>query len=80
VNETRIPIERIEANGHITEGTARARGVTIDDFRSLQGAPLELPAGASFVIPVAATKGTPDPHPKPPPPPPPPPPNPKGAA
>jgi len=48
----RIPIERIEADGTITKGTCRARGGTLDDFRSINGIPMELPAGASFCIPV----------------------------
>lgn len=48
----RIPIERIEADGTVTPGTARMRGGTIDDFQTIHGTPLTLPAGATFVVAV----------------------------
>lgn len=52
----RIPIIRRNADGTITDGTARTRGVgpgrlEIDDFRDLDGQPLNLPPGAKFTVP-----------------------------
>lgn len=46
----RVPIERIEEDGRITPGTALMRGVTLDDYRSMSGAPLKLPPGAKWVV------------------------------
>lgn len=56
----RIPITRHDADGTITDGTARARGVgpgrlEIDDWRDLDGEPLDLPAGSEFNVPFPAS-------------------------
>jgi hypothetical protein len=52
---TRIPIIRRDADGTITDGTARVTtthgdSTTIDDFRDLDGELLHLPPGAAFEI------------------------------
>jgi len=53
VSETRIPVERVDEHGHVTgKGTARARGVTFDDYRTSTGAELKLRPGESFVVSV----------------------------
>lgn len=67
---TRLPIIRRDADGTIVDGTARARviadlagtegaaGLALDDFRDLDGAPLDLPPGAAFEVQLAG--GDPD--------------------
>lgn len=49
----RIPIIRVLADGTITDGTARLSDDRwiVDDFRDLNGEPLNLPSGAFFRIP-----------------------------
>lgn len=54
--DDRVNIERISADGTITKGTARQRGVTVDDFRSLYGSPLDLSPGEMFVIVIEYTE------------------------
>lgn len=55
----RIPIIRRDRDGTVVDGTARAlqlesgTGMTLDDFRDLDGQPLALPAGASFEVQLA---------------------------
>lgn len=53
--ETRLPIVRRLRDDTVTDGTARQVGTvaadfTVDDFRDLQGRPLDLPPGACFEV------------------------------
>lgn len=50
--DKRIPIVREDSDGTITDGTARVSrgGRQIDDFRDLDGEPLDLPPGSSYLI------------------------------
>jgi hypothetical protein len=51
--EVRIPIERVNERGQVTAyGTARQRGVTIDDYRTESGIPIKEGPGDSIVVPV----------------------------
>lgn len=51
--QVRIPIERVDSTGKVTgRGTARQRGVTIDDYVSKSGAELKLRPGEMFVVSV----------------------------
>lgn len=53
MNETRIPIQRVDGYGNVTgRGTARQRGVTIDDYRTTSGAELKPRPGESIVVTV----------------------------
>ncbi len=46
----RIAIERLDENDNITGvGTALQRGITLDDYRTNSGSPLELRCGEKFV-------------------------------
>lgn len=48
----RVPIQRVDADGTVTEGTAELAGSSVHDFRDLNGEPMMLPPGASFVVPI----------------------------
>lgn len=52
MDEQRVPIEIIVRDtGHVrVRGTARMRGATVDDYRNIKGAPIDLRAGEAVVI------------------------------
>lgn len=51
----RIPVTMVTADGHTTDGTCAVElqpsgSLTGGDFRDLDGAPMPLPAGASYLV------------------------------
>lgn len=51
--EIRVPIERVDEHGNVTgRGTARQRGVTIDDYRTTAGGELKPRPGESIIVTV----------------------------
>lgn len=46
----RIPVTRHDLDGTIIDGTAEYDGHGLTDFRDLDGLPLVLPPGSSFVV------------------------------
>lgn len=54
----RVAITRHDADGTVIDGTALCEGTEISDFRDLDGEPLALPPGSSFVMRVDPEAGT----------------------